>query len=77
MSDQISMLFIFQHIGLIRQYFPKGTDFGEIKDNRIQEIGNKLNLWPRKRLEHKVAIEVFIQWNTLAGSWIVDVALIG
>lgn len=58
MPDQILMPFIFQHIGLIRQYFPKGTVFGEISDDRIQAIENKLNLRPRKRLCHKALIEV-------------------
>lgn len=34
--------------GLIRQYFPKGTDFNDITDEQITEVMDKLNNRPRK-----------------------------
>ncbi|MBD7948596.1 IS30 family transposase, partial [Psychrobacter sp. Sa4CVA2] len=36
--------------GLIREYLPKGCDFRQVTDNEIQDIENKLNNRPRKRL---------------------------
>jgi IS30 family transposase len=47
--------------GLIRYYLPKGTDFAKVKDERIQEIENKLNDRPRKRLGFRTPSEVFNQ----------------
>ncbi len=35
---------------LIRQYFPKGTDFSKIKNNRLKEVQDELNNRPRKTL---------------------------
>lgn len=37
--------------GLIRDYFPKGTDFNLISKKRILEVQNQLNERPRKILE--------------------------
>jgi transposase, IS30 family len=34
--------------GLIRQYFPKGTDFNEVSDEEIREVMEKLNDRPRE-----------------------------
>ncbi len=45
--------------GLIRQYFPKGSSFGSIKPERIQEVENKLNHRPRKTLGWRTPYEVF------------------
>ena len=36
--------------GLIREYFPKGTDFASVTDDRVREVYDKLNRRPRKRL---------------------------
>ena len=47
--------------GLIRQYFPKKSDFNLIKDEYVQEIENKLNNRPRKRFGFKTPNEVFSQ----------------
>jgi len=38
--------------GLIRTYFPKGTDFNEIDDERILTVQNALNERPRKCLDY-------------------------
>jgi transposase, IS30 family len=45
--------------GLIRQYFPKKSDFKLITDEYVQEIENKLNNRPRKRYGFKTPNEVF------------------
>jgi IS30 family transposase len=45
--------------GLIRHYFPKGTDFATIPDERIKAVEEKLNTRPRKRLGYKTPQEVF------------------
>lgn len=43
--------------GLIRQYFPKKTDFETITNRRIQEIEDRLNNRPRKRLNFETPSE--------------------
>lgn len=45
--------------GLIRQYIPKKTDFSEISEQYIQEIEDKLNNRPRKRLGYLTPNEKF------------------
>ncbi len=47
--------------GLIRQYFPKKSDFKLIQKEYVQEIENKLNNRPRKRYGFKTPNEVFSQ----------------
>jgi len=36
--------------GLVRQYFPAGTDFNQVSDRRVREVQNELNNRPRKIL---------------------------
>ena len=45
--------------GLIRWYFPKGTDFATISDETIQAVETALNNRPRKRLGWKTPLEAF------------------
>jgi len=45
--------------GLIRDYFPKKTDFNTVTDVQIREVENLLNTRPRKRLGWKTPLEVF------------------
>ena len=45
--------------GLIRQYFPKGTDFDQVTDEEIAEVERKLNLRPKKCLSYRAPLEVF------------------
>jgi IS30 family transposase len=45
--------------GLIRQYFPKGTDFTQISIETIKLAQNQLNERPRKTLEWKTPKDVF------------------
>ncbi|MDP2938465.1 MAG: IS30 family transposase [Candidatus Omnitrophota bacterium] len=46
---------------LIRQYFPKNTDFSKVSKNRLQEVQNELNDRPRKTLERHTPHEKFIE----------------
>lgn len=45
--------------GLIRDYFPKKTDFSMITDEEINYVEQELNTRPRKRLGFKTPLEVF------------------
>lgn len=45
--------------GLIREYFPKKTDFTMISEEELAMIEFKLNTRPRKRLNYLTPLEVF------------------
>ncbi len=45
--------------GLIRDYFPKKTDFTVVSEEEIRYVENELNTRPRKRLNWKTPLEVF------------------
>ncbi len=45
--------------GLLRCYFPKGTDFSKITDEDLEDVVWELNNRPRKVLQYKTAQEVF------------------
>lgn len=45
--------------GLIRQYFPKGTDFSEVSLAEILEVEERLNTRPRKALKFYTPTEKF------------------
>ena len=45
--------------GLIRQYFPKGTDFTQVSDEEIKKVQRKLNDRPRKALNFYKPDEVY------------------
>jgi len=45
--------------GLVRQYFPKGTDFTTLTQNQVQETEDRLNARPRKILNYRTPHEVF------------------
>jgi IS30 family transposase len=47
-------------IGLIRRFFPKKTDFAKITHKRIKEVESLLNSRPRKCLNFKTPLEVFL-----------------
>lgn len=51
---------------LIRQYFPKKTDFNKISDQRIKIVENDLNNRPRKRLHFKSPIDIFEKLTQVA-----------
>jgi transposase, IS30 family len=45
--------------GLIRWYFPKGTDFGTISDEALAWVEDVINTRPRKRLGWRTPLEVW------------------
>ena len=45
--------------GLVRQYFPKGSDFSTLTQADVQWVEDKLNSRPRKALGYKTPSEVF------------------
>ncbi len=47
--------------GLIRQYYPKGTNFNEVTDQEIAEVERRLNSRPRKTLGYLTPYEVHSQ----------------
>jgi IS30 family transposase len=47
--------------GLIRDYFPAGTDFNTITKARLKEVQNQLNERPRHVLDYRTPKEVFDQ----------------
>lgn len=49
--------------GLIRQYFPKDSDFSSITDQDLQRVMDKLNNRPRKCLGMKTPNQVFFDIN--------------
>lgn len=48
--------------GLLRQYLPRKTDLRTITANELEEIAQRLNNRPRKKLEYRTPAEVF--WET-------------
>jgi IS30 family transposase len=46
--------------GLVRQYFPKGTDLTRCTNEEIQYVEDQLNNRPRKVLEYRTPREVFL-----------------
>jgi transposase, IS30 family len=44
--------------GLLRQYFPKGTDFSRISHQRLARVERLLNERPRKRLDYRTPSEI-------------------
>lgn len=50
--------------GLIRRYFPKGTNFNEVTERQLKQVQNNLNNRPRKILGYKTPSEVMeIEYN--------------
>ena len=44
---------------LIRDYFPKGTDFSKISKKELKRVQYELNERPRKTLNWKSPLDVF------------------
>ena len=44
--------------GLVRRYFPKGTDFGKVTDEQVARVESLINNRPRKCLGYKTPLEV-------------------
>jgi IS30 family transposase len=52
--------------GLLRQYFPKGTDLSAHSKNALQAVALALNTRPRKTLNSKTPAEAFDEYLRLA-----------
>ena len=50
--------------GLIRRYFPKGTNFLTVAESELERVVNLLNHRPRKCLKYRTPFEVF---NSISG----------
>lgn len=53
--------------GLIRQFFPKGTDFSLITREEIQRVQDLLNTRPRKVIDYKTPDVVYSSYIALEG----------
>lgn len=51
--------------GLIRQYFPKKSEFANITNEEIKNVEIKLNNRPRKRFGYQTPNDVYLQKNQL------------
>jgi transposase, IS30 family len=47
--------------GLVRQYFPKGSDFSLITEEQVKIVVSKLNNRPRKRFQFNSPNQVYLQ----------------
>ncbi len=52
--------------GLVRQYFPKKSDFSKITDRQIEKVVTRLNNRPRKTLGYNTPNEVFFKLPLVA-----------
>lgn len=46
--------------GLVRQYYPKGTNFAEVSHQNLADITKRINDRPRKRHNYQTPSEVFL-----------------
>lgn len=53
--------------GLIRQYFPKGTDFRDVTPYEARAVEQRLNNRPRACLGFRTPAEVFFEKNPPSG----------
>jgi len=52
--------------GLVRQYFPKQSDFSKITAQDLQQVMDRLNHRPRKTLKFKTPHQVFFKTKAIA-----------
>lgn len=52
--------------GLVRQYFPKKSDFSKITDRQLDKVVERLNNRPRKTLGYKTPNEVYFKLPLVA-----------
>jgi IS30 family transposase len=50
--------------GLLRQYFPKGSDLSIISDERLREVAGELNDRPRECLADRTPHQVMARWRS-------------
>ena len=49
--------------GLLRQYFPKGTNFQQITNERLREVAIELNDRPRACLQDRTPTQSMARWK--------------
>jgi transposase, IS30 family len=49
--------------GLLRQYFPKGTNFHHIINERLREVASELNDRPRACLQDRTPTQLMARWK--------------
>lgn len=49
--------------GLLRQYFPKGTDFDTVSDRRFRDVAAELNDRPRLCLGDRSPAQLMSRWQ--------------
>jgi len=47
--------------GLVRGYFPKGTDFLDVTDREVRAVQDRSDARPRKALDYRTPAEVFTE----------------
>ena len=52
--------------GLVRQYFPKQSEFSKLTDKQVKKVEERLNNRPRKTLGYKTPNEVFFKLPLVA-----------
>ena len=52
--------------GLVRQYFPKGSDFTSITEETVKQVMQRLNHRPRKTLGFSTPHQVFYELPSVA-----------
>ena len=52
--------------GLIRQYFPKRSDFGQLTPEEVLRVQNLLNSRPRKTLDYATPNDIFLTQSQIA-----------
>ncbi|MDF1712263.1 MAG: IS30 family transposase, partial [Akkermansiaceae bacterium] len=52
--------------GLIRQYFPKKTDFSNLTEEEVKIVQDKLNRRPRKCLDFQTPNDIFFPTSPIA-----------
>jgi len=51
--------------GLLRQYFPKGSDLAKLTEAEVQRVAELLNNRPRKTLRYRTPNEIFFKKRTV------------
>ncbi|WLP85985.1 IS30 family transposase [Mycoplasma seminis] len=55
--------------GLVRRFFPKGTNFNNISEEEILAVQNEINNMPREIFNWQSADELFYDWNYYKDKW--------
>ncbi|MCU7879871.1 MAG: hypothetical protein KZQ66_05275 [Candidatus Thiodiazotropha sp. (ex Lucinoma aequizonata)] len=62
--------------GLIRQYFPKGTDFNKVSDEQIEQVMDRLNNRPRRTRGGQSPNELFMGAASGLNRYVIELHLL-